>query len=139
MHLFLNSVNQALHTRLSVDLLDTLSSQVQANTVVVDESSASLGGSEQRSQESSTDEHVGMCGNIARVDSGLGASSDVPAVQVDNKDNIVDQGVRDRHLNSGHHSALLLACRVLLPRTTVLLDHANELDIARHDCWDGGD
>ena len=45
----------------------------------------------------------------------------------------------NRHLDTRHHSALLLARGVFLPGSAVLLDHADELDVAGHDGGDGGD
>lgn len=63
---------------------------------------------------------------------------DVPGVQVDNKDKVVDDGMGDGSLDTGYHGVLGLACGVLLPWSAVLLDHAHQLDISRHDGRDGG-
>lgn len=80
-----------------------------------------------------------MGGHCSRVDLCLRVSSDVPAVQIDQEDGIVHESVCDGNLDSWNHCRLLLALSVLLPGTAILLDHANELDIAGHDCGDGSD
>lgn len=77
--------------------------------------------------------------NGAGVDSSFGAASDVPAIQIDQEDDIVHQRVHDGHLDPRNHGALLVAPGIFLPRTTVLLDHSNELNVARHDGGNGGD
>lgn len=64
---------------------------------------------------------------------------DIPRVQVDDENNVVDDSVGYGSLDTRHHGVLGLACGILLPRSTVLLDHAHELDVSRHDGWHGGD
>ena len=39
----------------------------------------------------------------------------------------------------GNHAALLFASGILFPRATILLDHADELNVAGHDGRDGGE
>lgn len=137
--LFLNSINQALHSWLPVDLLCALSSQIQANTMVVDKCSTSLCTAQKRSHQSGTDQHVGVRRDSTWVDLSGGVSSDIPAVQVGQEDGVVNQSVCDSDLDSWNHGVLLLATGVLLPWTTILLDHTDELDVACHDGWNGGD
>ena len=47
--------------------------------------------------------------------------------------------MRDRRLDLGHHAVGCLAFGVLCPGSAVLLDHPYQLDVAGHDCGDGGD
>ena len=108
--------------------------------MVVYQTGAGLGGHDQQWQQSHADEQVCLCWRLALVPAGCFlASSDPPAIEVDEEDGVVHQRMRDGHLDARHHCALLRARGVLLPRAAVLLDHAYELDVAGHDGGDGGD
>lgn len=123
-----------------VSLLDNLlAAQVETDTVVVGEGTADLGAEHQHGQEDEGDDQVGLVGGVADVGVTLLILPDIPGVQVDDEDDVVDDGMGDGCLNTGHHGVLGLAGGVLLPRTAVLLDHAHQLDVSRHDGWDGRD
>ena len=108
--------------------------------MVVYECGSSVGASEDGGEEDHADHHVDRCRSLSRVPAGgLGASSDPPAVEIDEEDDIIHEGVGDSHLDSGNHCGLLLAALILFPRATVLFDHADQLDVASHDGRDRGD
>jgi hypothetical protein len=120
-------------------LLELLAAQVETDTVVEHEGATDLGRRDQDWQKNHTDDHVGVCGNLAQVDGALLVLSHVPAVQVGDKDEVHGDGMGDGGLDPRHHGVLGFALGVLFPRTTVLLDHADQLDVSRHDGGHGGD
>jgi hypothetical protein len=107
--------------------------------VVIGEGTTNLGGEQQKRKKSRRDVYVHVEGDLAEIDSTDLIPPDVPAVQVGNKDEVVHNGVSDSCLDLGDHGALLLARGIFLPRTAILLDHTNQLDVAGHDGWDSCD
>jgi hypothetical protein len=63
----------------------------------------------------------------------------IPAINADEKHQIIEQRVRNRRLDLRHHGARGLALGVFRPRAAVLLDHAHQLDVAGHDGGDRGE
>lgn len=120
-------------------LIKLLSAQMQTNTMVIHKGATDLGPDHQQWQQHGADEHVCLRGDLARVRRGLLVLPEVPAVQVRDEHDIVDDGVRDAGLDPRHHGALLLALGVLLPRSAVLADHADQLLVSGHDGRHGGD
>lgn len=108
--------------------------------MIVHQASAGLAAGNQHWQEHHTDNHVHLSRSLSRVPAGgLSTPPGVPAIQVDEEDGVIQQGMSDRHLDARNHSALGFASRVLLPWAAILLDHTDKLDVARHDRGDGGD
>lgn len=101
--------------------------------MVVGKGSTDLRAQHQAGEEDEGDDQVGLVRGVANVGVTLLVLPDVPGVQVDNEDEVIDDGVGDGGLDTGHHGVLSLASGVLLPRSAVLLDHAYQLDVSRHD------
>lgn len=103
--------------------------------MVVDQSRACLGTGKKHWEKHSGDQQVDGSGSLSGVPAGsLRSPPDPPAVQIDHKDDIVQDCVGDGNFDARNHGVLLLALFVLFPWTTILLDHADKLNIARHDC-----
>lgn len=112
---------------------------MQPDAMVVHQGATDLGPDHQQWQQDGANEHVCLVGDLARVWRGVLILPEVPAVQVRNEDDVVEDCVCDPSLDAWHHGALLFALNVLLPRATVLADHADQLLVPGHDGWHGGD
>jgi len=109
-----------------VDLLDNLlAAQIEANAMVVGKGTTDLGAHHQQRKEDESNNQVGLVRGVTNVGVTLFVLPDIPGVQVDNEDEVVDGGMGDGGLDTGHHSVLSLARGILLPWSAVLLDHAH--------------
>lgn len=115
-------------------LLILLSTQLQSHAVVVDQCATSLCSSHQQRQQYSRYAHVHCARYISDVQLCACASSVIPAVDVDDENQVVHECVSNGDLDSGNHGAFLLALCVFFPWSTILLDHTYQLNIATHDC-----
>lgn len=108
--------------------------------MVIDQRSTHVAaGTESRDQEAS-DHEVEEDWSFARIPAvRFSATTNPPAVKIGNENDVVNDGVGDGNLDTRDHSALLLACLILLPWSTVLGDHADQLLVARHDRRNGRD
>ena len=108
--------------------------------MVVDQRRAGIGTGEQSWQHRTCDEEISSSRRLSLIPAcSLCTPSDPPAIQTNNEDSIVHEGMTDGDSDTGDHVALLLASGILLPRATVLLDHADELNITGHDSGDGSE
>ncbi len=88
---------------------------------------------EQERQQDHADDQVCLVGRLAGVECTLLVLADVPAVQVCDEYQVIDDGVCDTGLDPRHHGALCFALGVLLPGPAVLADHPDQLLVAGHD------
>ena len=107
--------------------------------MVVRKSSTNLRCGHQERQENSTHDDIRLCRDLAKIDSTRLVLPQIPAIQIHHKHQIIDDRVRNGGLDAGNHRVLLFSCCVLLPWPAILLDHADELDVAGHDCWHSRD
>ena len=107
--------------------------------MVVSKSTTNLCADDQEREKDSADEKVGVGWDLANVDDTLFVLSEIPRVDVGHKNQVIDNGMSDGGLDAGYHGRFGLATCILLPRTSIFLDHSHELDVARHDGWDGRD
>ena len=107
--------------------------------MIEDEVGTSLAAGQESRSQSASDHEVEELRSLAGVPAiSFGATAHPPAVQVDEEDDIVDESVGDGNLDTWYHGTLLLASLILLPGSTILGDHANQLLVAGHDGWDSG-
>lgn len=107
--------------------------------MVEHERATDLGRDDQQGQQDGADDDVGSSRSLANVDGASLVLAEIPAVQIDHKDDIVDNSVSNGGLDPRYHRVLLFSGRVFFPGSAVLLDHAHELDVAGHDGGNGGD
>jgi hypothetical protein len=113
---------------------------MQSDTMIEDQMCTCLAASSQGREQHTRNHKVEELGRLARIPTILlSTTSHIPAVQVDDKNNIVNQRMCNGDLDARHHRALLLTGLILLPRAAVLRDHADQLLVSGHDGWHGRD
>lgn len=103
---------------------------LHAHAVVEDQAGTQAGGKHHDRQEGGTDPHIQGAWHVARI---LLVLPHPPAGQVDQKDNVVHEGVGDGLLDTRYHVVLLFTVGVLGPGSAILLDHADQLHVAGQD------
>lgn len=101
--------------------------------MVVGKSTTNLCADHQKRQKNSAEDQVGVGGDLANIDHAFLVLSEIPSVDVGHKDQVIDKGMGDGGLDSGYHGRFGFAISILFPWAAVFLDHAHELDVARHD------
>ena len=108
--------------------------------MIVHQTRTSLATRQQHGQQHHADDEIHLSRSLALIPPRLLLPpSNPPAIQIHEEDGIIHQGVSNRHLDARYHGGLLFAGGIFLPGTAVLLNHADELDVAGHDGGDSGD